>query len=365
MRLVPFLLLSALVHAWGAWRLAPAMASMGYPAAAGAIWAWAVLSTLLVPLGMMGRRLAGGRAAMALTWLGLLAMGLLSSMVVLALARDALLVLALSAALLLPQGLPLDAWEQWTALAVLLLALVATVWGLWNARRTAAVVQVDVPVPGLPAALHGFTVAQISDVHVGPTIKGRYLQRIVAKVNRLGADMVAITGDLVDGRVAELGGHVAELKNLSSRHGTFFVTGNHEYYSGASAWVAELRRLGVQVLLNQHVVLQHSATTATDSAPLLVAGVTDYSAHHFDEGQRSDPVKALAGAPRGDMFKLLLAHQPRSAEAAAQAGFDLQLSGHTHGGQFWPWAPASGRPAVPTARTTSTSPSCATTASSS
>src|SRR5262249_49925725 len=152
-----------------------------------------------------GRRAAAGGMTGALAWLGLLAMGLFSSMLVLTLGRDALLVLVWAANFVLPgDGLPLDAVQQGTALAVPALALLATLWGLLNARRTAAVVKVDVPVPGLPAALDGFTVAQISDVHVGPTIKGRYLRRIVNKVNRLGADMVAITGDLVDGRVADL-----------------------------------------------------------------------------------------------------------------------------------------------------------------
>ncbi len=142
--------------------------------------------------------------------------------------------------------------------------------------------------------------------------------------------MVAITGDLVDGSVRDLSPHVSPLAELSSRHGTYFVTGNHEYYSGAHAWIIELRRLGVRVLLNEHVVLQHGG------APLVVAGITDYTAHHFDPTHRSDPQRAAAGSP-SDAVKLLLAHQPRSAEAAEQAGFDLQVSGHTHGGQFWPW----------------------------
>jgi predicted MPP superfamily phosphohydrolase len=340
MPLLPWFLISALLHAWAAWRLAPALAGL-LPVASDGIWLWAILSTVLVPLGFLGRRAAGGLVTV-LAWLGLVAMGLFSTVLVLTLGRDALLLLAWAADLVLPMGVPLDTVQQWTAAAVPALALAATAWGLWNARRTAAVVQVDVPVPDLPAALHGFTVAQISDVHVGPTIKGRYLQRIVDKVNRLGADMVAITGDLVDGRVADLAPHVAALARLTSRHGTFFVTGNHEYYSGANAWVAELRRLGVKVLMNEHVVLQHPAPAQAGhppagSAPLLVAGVTDYSAHHFDERQRSDPQAALRGAPAGPLFRLLLAHQPRSAPAAARAGFDLQLSGHTHGGQFWPW----------------------------
>jgi hypothetical protein len=190
---------------------------------------------------------------------------------------------------------------------------------------------VDVPVRGLPEALHGFTIAQISDIHVGPTIRSGYLQAIVHRVNSLGADMVAVTGDLVDGSVAELAGHVAPLAALRSRHGTFFVTGNHEYYSGAQAWIAELRRLDVRVLLNEHVVLQH------DGNEVVVAGVTDHGAHHFNSGHRSDPQASVLGAPIGAALKLLLAHQPRSAMAAVGLGFHLQLSGHTHGGQFWPW----------------------------
>jgi predicted MPP superfamily phosphohydrolase len=142
---------------------------------------------------------------------------------------------------------------------------------------------------------------------------------------------VAITGDLVDGQVAHLQEHVAPLTGLVSKHGTFFVTGNHEYYSGAHAWIDELRRLGLTVLMNEHVVLRHGA------AALVVAGVADFSAHHFDESHRSSPHGALQGAPLDAAMRLLLAHQPRSAQAAAEAGFHLQLSGHTHGGQFWPW----------------------------
>jgi predicted MPP superfamily phosphohydrolase len=118
---------------------------------------------------------------------------------------------------------------------------------------------------------------------------------------------------------------------LRSRHGTFFVTGNHEYYSGADAWVEELRRLGLSVLINEHVLLQH------DGESLALAGVSDYGAHHFNEAERSDPQAAIDGVPVSTFLRVLLAHQPRSAAAAALAGFHLQLSGHTHGGQFLPW----------------------------
>ena len=190
-------------------------------------------SAWLTPTALLARR-RHRHLGPALVWAGLLCMGLFSSLFVLTLARDAVWLLAgLADALIsvLPgtqgaapwQGAPL---QHASALAVLLAATLVTALGFLNARRTAAVVPVEVPVAGLPPALHGFTVAQISDVHVGPTIRHGYLQRIVDTVNRLGADMVAVTGDLVDGSVAQLGAHVAPLAGLRSRHGTFFVTGN-------------------------------------------------------------------------------------------------------------------------------------------
>jgi predicted MPP superfamily phosphohydrolase len=216
-------------------------------------------------------------------------------------------------------------------MAVVAAAVAATALGAWNARRTAAVVAVDVPIRGLPPALHGFTIAQISDVHVGATIRAGYVRAIVERVNALHPDMVAVTGDLVDGSVAELSEHVAPLALLASRHGTFFVTGNHEYYSGVHAWIAELTRLDMRVLMNEHVVLNH------DGGRLIVAGVADHGAHHFDVLHRSDPQRAVDGAPTDAGLRVLLAHQPRTAPQAERAGYQLQLSGHTHGGQFWPW----------------------------
>ena len=265
-----------------------------------------------------------GRAwKVMLPWL---ATGFFSWLLVLTLVRDVGLLAA---------GFRLDPaahaeWTRGSALAVLGATPVITFAGFLMARRVAAVKDVDVRVENLPAALEGFTIAQITDVHVGPTIKGDFVRRIVERVNSLQADMVAITGDLVDGSVRELSPHTAPLADLQSRHGTYVVTGNHEYYSGAKAWIAELRRLGTHVLVNEHVVLEHGG------ARLAVAGVTDYSAHHFHPEHRSDARRALHGAPT-DAVKVLLAHQPRSAPHAQAAGADLQISGHTHGGQFWPW----------------------------
>ncbi|HEX6703901.1 MAG TPA: metallophosphoesterase [Albitalea sp.] len=325
---MPIVALSALLHLYLAWRLVPAWSA--WPVAAGALAALLLASAIVMPLAMRARRFRSPGWATAMTWAGFGFLGLFSSLLVLTLLRD----LGLGAAALLHAavgGFDLERLALRSGQAVPLLALVATLWGFLNARRTASVVDVEVPIAGLPAALHGFTIAQISDIHVGPTIGRGYLDAIVQAVNRLDVDLVAVTGDLVDGRVADLAEHVAPLASLRSRHGTYFVTGNHEYYSGAPAWIAELRRLGVRVLLNEHVVLSHG------EAALLLAGVTDHGAHHFDPAQRSDPEAALAGAPAEARVRVLLAHQPRSAEAAERAGFQLQLSGHTHGGQFWPW----------------------------
>ena len=327
---LPFLYsISLLLHGYIGWRLLPALAGFSAVGVAAVL----VLSALLMPLGLVAQRVVRPPLADTLAWMGLLCMGLFSSLFVLTVLRDVvLLAFALAhtlGATWTQQVLP--ALRVDSAVAVLLLGLLATVLGFWNARRTAQVVRVDVPITNLPAALHGFTVAQITDIHVGPTIKAQYLQAIVRRVNTLDADMVAITGDLVDGSVADLGAHVAPLSTLSSRHGSYFVTGNHEYYSGAHAWITELRRLGVQVLMNEHVVLQQGG------ASLVLAGVADFHADRFDKNHRSDPHAALAGAPLDAGVRVLLAHQPRSAFEAAKAGFDVQLSGHTHGGQFWPW----------------------------
>lgn len=315
-------LIVALLHLYIGARLLPALP---WPMALKALAAlWLAISTVSMPAALLARRFEppwGDR----LSWLGMLAMGLFSTLLILTVLRE-LVLLACALAGWYPAALPV-----WSAAATVALALLISLLGYWNARRVARVVDVEVPIAGLPAALDGFTIAQLSDIHVGPTIKRPYLQRIVERVHTLGADAIAITGDLVDGKVPELREHTAPLASLRAPHGVYFVTGNHEYYAGAHAWIDELRRLGLRVLLNEHVAIER------DGARLVLAGVTDFSAGHFDPAHRSDPNAALAGAPSDAAVRVLLAHQPRSAVAAAEAGFDLQLSGHTHGGQFLPW----------------------------
>jgi hypothetical protein len=282
---------------------------------------------LLIPLSMRTRVLQNRKLADRIAWVGLTAMGFFSSLFVLTLLRDVVL---LGARLFLSGG-QVELLIERSAQATLYLTLFITLAGMIIARRRPGIVEIIIPVVDLPDALHGFSIAQISDVHVGPTIKRGFVEAVVRQVNALKADMIAVTGDLVDGSVQQLAAHTAPLAGLAARHGAYFVTGNHEYYSGERAWTEEIGRLGLRVLKNEHVVLRH------DGASLVLAGVTDLSAHHFDPSQRSDPAAALRGAPSDAGAKILLAHQPSSALAAANAGFDVQISGHTHGGQFWPW----------------------------
>ena len=315
--------LFALLHLYIGLRLLPPL-ELGF---GGLMFASALLliSTLLVPTGLLASRFKRGRWSDELTWAGMLAMGFFSSLLVLTVLRDAALLVVALAGALNPEV------ERLTAIGVPLGAALVTFIGLINARRVAKVVDVDVPIRGLPPSLDGYSIVQISDVHVGPTIKRGYLNAIVTKVNALRPDAIAITGDLVDGSVRRLALHTQPLERLSARDGTFFVTGNHEYYSGADEWIAEMRRLGLTVLINEHVVRER------DGQAVMIAGVPDFTAHHFNAAHKSDPRRAAEGAPDNVKVKILLAHQPRTAEAAADAGFDLQLSGHTHGGQFFPW----------------------------
>ncbi len=318
-----------LLHLYVGLRLLPDMGLGMQGLVAGALVL--VVSTAIIPMAMMSRGMPDRRRADLIAWAGFVVMGLLSSLLVLTVARDVALMVTWIASWVVDIGPALQNLRAWSAPAGPALAAVLSFIGFFNARRRAVVRPVDIPIAGLPESLNGFTIVQITDVHVGPTIKQGYMDAIVEAANGLDADLIAITGDMVDGRVQELGPDVAPLAKLRARHGVYCVTGNHEYYSGVHGWIAEFRRLGLHVLMNEHVVIEHAG------ASMVVAGVTDYHAASFDPSHKSDPDAAMAGVPPGVGMKLLLAHQPRSVFAAEKAGFQLQLSGHTHGGQFAPW----------------------------
>jgi hypothetical protein len=197
--------------------------------------------------------------------------------------------------------------------------------GTLAALRGPHVREVEIPIDGLDPALEGTRIVQITDLHIGPTIRAAYVRRVVRMANALKPDLFALTGDFVDGPVARLADHVAPLAGLEPAERAFFVPGNHEYYSGAAPWLEHFRSLGFRVLLNEHAVV------SIRGARFLVGGVVDPAGR---EAPRPD---LAAGSAEAAAFRLLLAHNPKLAPLAQAAGFDLQLSGHTHAGQFFPW----------------------------
>ena len=283
-----------------------------------------VLAALSMPAAIFFGRAGLGRP---LVWFAYVWMGLMFFLFVALLGADVTYLLARVTG-------PVDL-ERRTALRRILggiaslVAISAAGIGYCEAQRL-RVVDVTVPLKRLPRALDGFTIVQISDIHVGPTIGKGFIETIVARINALSADLVAITGDLVDGSVERLGAAVAPLAQLQSKHGTFFVTGNHEYYSGASEWLEELGRLGIRVLRNERVEI------GRDGHAFDLVGVDDFHAAGQAPGHGADLQAALAGYDRS-RESVLLAHQPKQALEAAELGVGLQLSGHTHGGQLWPF----------------------------
>ncbi|MGW4229860.1 metallophosphoesterase [Streptomyces sp. NPDC004980] len=196
-------------------------------------------------------------------------------------------------------------------------------YGTYGVLRGPRVKRVTVPLAKLPRSAHGFRIAVVSDIHLGPVLGRAHTRRIVDAINATRPDLVAVVGDLVDGSVADLGTAAEPLAGLEARHGSYFVTGNHEYFSGAAEWVDHVRELGLHPLENARVEI----------GGFDLAGVNDVAGE--SEGQGPDFVRALGDRDRG-RASVLLAHQPVVIDDAVAHGVDLQLSGHTHGGQLWP-----------------------------
>ena len=216
------------------------------------------------------------------------------------------------------------------AVAVLGLALVATIAALRVALRGPVVRRVELRLPRWPRARDGYRVVQISDLHIGPILGRRFAARVVESCNSLQPDLVAVTGDVVDGGVRQLADEVAPLGRLAARDGVFFVTGNHDYYSGADGWVQRMAALGMRVLRNARI------TIGAGDAAFELAGVDDFHGDLFGGHGGADVPRALTGRdPQRPV--VLMSHDPATFPQAAQLGVDLQLSGHTHGGQIWPF----------------------------
>jgi predicted MPP superfamily phosphohydrolase len=291
-----------------------------------------VLLALMVPASMIGTRLAPQHIAAYFAYPAFVWMGAMFLLFCILVGADVLRAAGLLVARL--RGAPLDPERrQFIArtigVASALGASGLTVAAIGSVLRGPRLEKVEVPIAKLPAAADGLRIVQLTDIHVGPTIGRHFIEELVRRSNALEPDLVVITGDLVDGSVAELGDSVAPLAELRARHGVFFVTGNHEYYSGAAEWVRHLPTLGVRVLRNERVTIGEGA------AAFDLAGIDDFSAH--GDGHKPDLPRALAGRDPGRAL-VLLAHQPRAIDEAERLGVDLQLSGHTHGGQIWPFS---------------------------
>lgn len=306
--------------------------------------AWIILFFLLTALILHFYFLATltqFKTAKSLAWIGYTGFGVIAYLFCLVLIRDiaaAILSLTLKVKkrLAVPRPpVPENAGRRIflfkaSGYSIAALAGSVSVAGFTTALREPRVVRVDIPVKNRHRGLKGLTIAQFTDLHISETITYPYVKRVCDKINGLNADMIVFTGDLADGLPRHLARDASGLADLQAPLGKYFVTGNHEYYFGAVQWIGMAEKLGFEPLLNAHRVIEYN------QAKLSLAGVTDIRAGAFFKTHASNPEKAIQGCPE-DSFKLLLAHQPTSVYQAAELGFDLQLSGHTHGGQSFPF----------------------------
>lgn len=310
-----------LLHGLPWWRLVLAPHWPTGVTAAGTVVA--VVALVGFPLAMWqghGRRHRDALAVAGDTWLGVIWQ--LFVWTVLGLLVDAALALA---------GVADPGRARWVAGGVAVWVVLLCSWGMWQARRIPPVKTVDVTLARLPAAFDGLKLVLIADTHFGPINRARWSAGVVAHVTALQPDVLVHAGDLADGSVDQRRAQVAPLGTANGRLGKFYITGNHEYSSGAQSWMDHMAALGWTVLHNRHTVLEQNGSR------LAIAGIDDLTAGGSGvPGHGADLPAALDGLQADDPV-ILLAHQPKSVRMSAPAGVDLQLSGHTHGGQIWPF----------------------------
>ena len=276
-------------------------------------------------------------------WIGYTGLGLVCDLFCLAFIRDililtSLIVLKIKQFFLKPEPgkVPLINLKRRQFLfkasgySIAALSASATALGYATALQEPKIVQITIKTKEKFKALRGLKIVQFTDLHVGAIINYKYVSQVCDKINHLKSDIIVFTGDLADGSPQNLAYDTGPLSNLYAPLGKYFVTGNHEYYSGAKRWLHEVKQLGFEPLINAHRIIEYN------NGLLTFAGVTDIRAGAFFKDHHSSPEKAIQGCPENS-FKLLCAHQPNSVFSASKAGFDLQLSGHTHGGQYFPF----------------------------
>jgi predicted MPP superfamily phosphohydrolase len=296
--------------------------------AAGYLQAFILSAAAILIFTPIGERILPRSAAQLIAWPASIWMGLTFYLLILMILSDLTWVL-LGATVADGTG-SMVAAARGRAVGVALLALTIGGIGLRTVLRGPTVKRLEIRLPRWPRALDGFCIVQISDIHISTIVGRRFAQSLVDRINALSPDLIAVTGDLVDGDVRHIGDEITPFAGLRARHGAFFVTGNHDHYSGADAWVNRVEQLGLQPLRNRHV------TVEADGATFDLAGVEDHHAHLVSGRHREDVGAALRGRDATRPV-VLMAHDPATFPEAARHGVDLQLSGHTHGGQIWPF----------------------------
>ena len=291
--------------------------------------ALAVLATLIVAHPIAERVLPRALARFV-SWPAALWMGAFFWLFLLSLASDVALWTAGGVARAADATAPGEGAAVLRAVLALGVTGAALAAGLRSGLGPPALRREEFAIERWPRALDGFRIVQISDIHIGPLLGREFAAHLTQRVNALAPDLVAVTGDLVDGSAPRLASEVAPFAGLRARHGVFFVTGNHDHYSGAEHWSEVVRGLGMRVLRNERVEI------GAAGASFDLVGVDDHHAHFAGDG-RSDLSRALAGRDP-ERAAVLLAHDPATFARARSAAIDLQLSGHTHGGQSWPFA---------------------------
>jgi predicted MPP superfamily phosphohydrolase len=264
-------------------------------------------------------------------WVGSFAMGLWATFILFAMMTDfGFLVFKLMSYLHILPAYSLKSTIVKTDIGLMLLAVLITLLGFAETLRGPKVKSIALTIPHLPPALHNLKIAQLSDLHIGPTIRKSYIEKVVQRTNATHPDLIMVTGDLADAKAKSITQELAPLGNLMSRLGTYYVTGNHEYYWDAMGLINAVAALGFIPLINDNRVVDFNG------AKILIAGVTDNIGGNFLKGHKPDLIKAAA-TPEATDLKILLAHRPDPYIEAEKLGFNLQLAGHTHAGQFFPF----------------------------